>query len=73
MTYLAPDVGTEVLEHSLEVNDVVALIEQVTGNRLGAADLAAALAAMGSVQWSDGDAGVVDVRAYARQALAAVM
>jgi GntR family transcriptional regulator len=40
MTYLAPDVGTEVLEHSLEVNDVFALIEQVTGRRLGAANLA---------------------------------
>jgi GntR family transcriptional regulator len=40
MTYLAPDIGDEVLEHSLEVNDVFALIERVTGRRLGAADLA---------------------------------
>ncbi|GAB7066210.1 GntR family transcriptional regulator [Mycobacterium hodleri] len=40
MTYLAPDVGREVLEHSLEVNDVFALIEQVTGQRLGEANLA---------------------------------
>lgn len=40
MTYLAPDIGREVLEHSLEVNDVFALIEQVTGRRLGEANLA---------------------------------
>lgn len=40
MTYLTPSIGTEVLEHSLEVNDVFALIEQVTERRLGAADLA---------------------------------
>src|SRR3954470_23809636 len=48
MTYLAPDVGTEVLEHSLEVNDVFALIEQVTGRRLGAANLAVEAAAAAS-------------------------
>ena len=40
MTYLAPDIGREVIEQSLEVNDVFALIEQVTGRRLGAATLA---------------------------------
>jgi GntR family transcriptional regulator len=40
MTYLAADIGREVLEHSLEVNDIFALIEQVTGQRLGAANLA---------------------------------
>jgi GntR family transcriptional regulator len=40
MTYLAPDVGTAVLEHSLESNDVFTLIEQVTGQRLGSASMA---------------------------------
>jgi GntR family transcriptional regulator len=40
MTYLTPDVGNQVLDRELEVNDVFALIEQVTGHRLGAADLA---------------------------------
>jgi len=40
MTYLAPDIGREVIEHSLEVNDVFALIEQVTGRRLGGATVA---------------------------------
>ncbi|NVN51549.1 GntR family transcriptional regulator [Mycolicibacterium hippocampi] len=40
MTYLARDVGEEVLEHSLESNDVFALIELVTGRRLGTAGLA---------------------------------
>jgi GntR family transcriptional regulator len=40
MTYLAPDVGGQVLEHCLETNDVFSLIEQVTGRRLGAAALA---------------------------------
>jgi GntR family transcriptional regulator len=40
MTYLAPDIGREVVEHSLEVNDVFALIEQVTGRRLGGAAVA---------------------------------
>jgi GntR family transcriptional regulator len=40
MTYLTSDVGNEVLEHSLETNDVFALIEEVTGRRLGAANLA---------------------------------
>jgi GntR family transcriptional regulator len=40
MTYLAADVGDAVVEHSLESNDVFALIEQVTGHRLGSATLA---------------------------------
>lgn len=40
MTYLAPDIGHAVLEHSLEANDVFALIEEVTGRRLGNAGLA---------------------------------
>ena len=40
MTYLAPDIGRDVIEHSLEVNDVFALIEQVTGRRLGGAGVA---------------------------------
>lgn len=40
LTYLAPDIGAAVLEHSLETNDVFALIEQVTARRLGSADIA---------------------------------
>ena len=40
MTYLARDIGDAVLEHSLEHNDVFALIELVTGRRLGGADVA---------------------------------
>jgi GntR family transcriptional regulator len=40
MTYLAPDIGAAVIEHPLETNDVFALIEQVTGQRLGTAALA---------------------------------
>jgi GntR family transcriptional regulator len=40
MTYLAADVGDAVVEHSLESNDVFALIEKVTGHRLGSATLA---------------------------------
>lgn len=39
MTYLAPDVGAEVLRHDLESNDVFGLIEHVSG-RLGTASLA---------------------------------
>jgi GntR family transcriptional regulator len=39
MTYLAEDVGQQVIEHSLETNDVFALIEQVTAQRLGNASL----------------------------------
>jgi GntR family transcriptional regulator len=40
MTYLAEDIGRHVIEHSLETNDVFALIEEVTGRRLGNAGLA---------------------------------
>jgi len=40
MTYLAHDIGDAVLEHSLESNDVFALIELVCGQRLGHAGLA---------------------------------
>jgi GntR family transcriptional regulator len=40
LTYLAPDIGAEVLKHPLETNDVFALIEQVSGQRLGSATLA---------------------------------
>ncbi|MGW6620429.1 GntR family transcriptional regulator [Nocardia sp. NPDC055002] len=40
LTYLAPDVGAEVLAHDLETTDVFVLLEQVTGRSLGAAELA---------------------------------
>lgn len=40
LTYLVPDIGADVLRHPLETNDVFALIEQVSGQRLGAATLA---------------------------------
>jgi GntR family transcriptional regulator len=40
MTYLVPDIGEAVVAHSLETNDVFALIEQVTDQRLGNANLA---------------------------------
>jgi GntR family transcriptional regulator len=40
LTYLAPDIGAEVLSHSLESNDIFALIEAVSGQRLGSATLA---------------------------------
>ncbi|RAV15688.1 GntR family transcriptional regulator [Mycolicibacterium sp. GF69] len=40
LTYLAPDLGADVVHHSLETNDVFALIEQVSGQRLGTATLA---------------------------------
>ena len=40
LTYLEPDIGAQVLTHSLESNDIFALIEQLTGHRLGAASLA---------------------------------
>jgi GntR family transcriptional regulator len=40
LTYLAPDIGTEILDHPLETNDLFALIEQVSGHRLGSASLA---------------------------------
>jgi GntR family transcriptional regulator len=40
LTYLAPDIGEQVLRHPLETNDVFALIEEVSGQRLGSASLA---------------------------------
>jgi GntR family transcriptional regulator len=40
LTYLAPDIGTEVLGHNLETNDIFVLIEQISGGPLGSADLA---------------------------------
>jgi GntR family transcriptional regulator len=40
LTYLAPDIGTRILGYPLETNDLFALIEQVTGHRLGSASLA---------------------------------
>ena len=38
LTYLAPDIGAAVLAHPLETNDVFALIEKVSGQRLGCGD-----------------------------------
>ncbi|BDB43160.1 MULTISPECIES: GntR family transcriptional regulator [Mycobacterium] len=40
LTYLAPDIGAEVLKHRLETDDIFALIEQVSGQVLGSATLA---------------------------------
>jgi GntR family transcriptional regulator len=40
LTYLEPEIGEQVLSHSLEDNDIFAIIEQLTGRRLGAASLA---------------------------------
>ena len=40
LTYLAPDIGARLLGYPLETNDVFALIEQVSGQRLGSAALA---------------------------------
>ncbi|OBI75800.1 GntR family transcriptional regulator [Mycobacterium asiaticum] len=40
LTYLAPDIGTQILGHPLEDNDLFALIEQVSGQPLGSAALA---------------------------------
>jgi DNA-binding GntR family transcriptional regulator len=37
LTNLAPDIGTQFLGHPLETNDLFALIEQVSGQRLGSA------------------------------------
>lgn len=39
-TYLTPDIGIGVLDYPLETNDLFALIEEVSGQRLGAASLA---------------------------------
>lgn len=40
LTYLAPDIGAEVLRHRLESDDVFPLIEQASGHALGSASLA---------------------------------
>jgi GntR family transcriptional regulator len=40
LTYLAPDIGEAILQHPLETNDIFALIEDVSGQRLGSATLA---------------------------------
>jgi GntR family transcriptional regulator len=40
LTYLEPEIGAQVLAHSLETDDIFALIELLTGHRLGAASLA---------------------------------
>jgi GntR family transcriptional regulator len=40
LTYLVPDLGTRILGHPLEDNDLFGLIEQVSGQRLGSASLA---------------------------------
>ncbi|WP_405181290.1 GntR family transcriptional regulator [Nocardia sp. NBC_01377] len=40
LTYLVPDIGTEVLGHDLETTDIFVLLEQISGQSLGSADLA---------------------------------
>lgn len=40
LTYLAPDIGTELLGHDLEHTDIFVLLEQISGHSLGHADLA---------------------------------
>lgn len=40
LTYLVPDIGTQILGHPLEDNDLFALIERVSGQKLGSASLA---------------------------------
>ncbi|MGK8489106.1 GntR family transcriptional regulator [Nocardia asiatica] len=40
LTYLVPDIGTEVLGHDLEHTDVFVLLERISGRSLGSADLA---------------------------------
>ena len=40
LTYLTPDIGSQILCHPLENNDLFELIEQVSGQRLGSASLA---------------------------------
>ena len=40
LTYLAPDIGSRILGYPLEAYDLFALIEQVSGQRLGCASLA---------------------------------
>jgi GntR family transcriptional regulator len=40
LTYLAPEIGEQVIDHPLESNDIFALIERVSRRRLGGASLA---------------------------------
>ena len=40
LTYLSPDIGSQILCHPLENNDLFELIEEVSGQRLGSAALA---------------------------------
>ncbi|MEU1545420.1 GntR family transcriptional regulator [Nocardia sp. NPDC005745] len=40
LTYLVPDIGTEVLGHDLEHTDIFVLLERISGRSLGSADLA---------------------------------
>ena len=40
LTYLTPDIGSQILCHPLENNDLFELIEEVSGQRLGSASLA---------------------------------
>ncbi|AKS34550.1 GntR family transcriptional regulator [Mycolicibacterium goodii] len=40
LTYLVPDIGAQVIGYDLETNDIFALIERVSGQRLGGATLA---------------------------------
>lgn len=40
LTYLTPDLGNRILSYPLENNDLFALIEEVSGQRLGSASLA---------------------------------
>jgi GntR family transcriptional regulator len=40
LTYLTPDIGSQILCHPLENNDLFELIEEVSGHRLGSASLA---------------------------------
>jgi GntR family transcriptional regulator len=40
LTYLAPDIGQQILAEQLETQDIFALIEQVSASRLGSATLA---------------------------------
>lgn len=40
LTYLAPDIGRDIITRDLEHNDIFALIEEISGGPLGSADLA---------------------------------
>ncbi|WP_194818239.1 GntR family transcriptional regulator [Nocardia sp. XZ_19_385] len=39
LTYLTPEIGAQVLEQDLETTDIFVLLEQISGQRLGSADL----------------------------------